>query len=169
STGTDSLRYDARQHTPLLTDEEGVSLERIRADGPSDATNFHSAASTVGFATPGRANSQTRGTIELPDNTLSIVPRVITPGQGGAEFAEITYAVAGAGYTANFTIFDSQGRLTRRLARNQTLATTGTFQWDGTDDNRRRAPTGYYVLYAEFFDLRGSVNVVKQTVAVGSR
>ncbi len=169
STELDRYSYSARQHTPLLNDKEGVSLERIRADGASNPCNFHSAASTVGFATPGRANSQTRANFELPDNTLSIVPRVITPGQGGAEFADITYAVDGAGYTANFTIFDSQGRLTRRLARNQTLATTGTFQWDGTDDNRRRAPTGYYVLYAEFFDLQGSVKVIKQTVAVGSR
>ena len=169
STTLDSVTYDDSQHSPLLTDDEGVSLERVRPDGPSDATNFYSAASTVGYATPGRANSQTRANFELPPNTIQIEPRVITPGQGGAEFADITYAVPGAGYTANFTIFDSQGRLIRRLARNQTLATTGTFQWDGTDDNRRRAATGYYVLYAELFDLSGSVKVFKQTVAVGSR
>ncbi len=169
STQLDRYTYDDSHHTPLLTTADGVSLERIRVDGPSDATNFHSAASTVGFATPGETNSQTRTSFELPDNTVSIVPRVITPGQGGAEFADITYVMPGAGYSASFTIFDSQGRLTRRLARNQTLGTTGTFQWDGTDDNRRRAPTGYYVLYAEFFDLQGTVKVFKQTVAVGSR
>ncbi len=169
STELDRYAYDERQHTPLLTNEEGVSLERIRLDGPSDPTNFHSAASTVGFATPGRVNSQSRATYDLPDNTVKIVPRVITPGQGGAEFADITYVVPGAGYTANFTIFDSQGRLIRKLARNQTLATSGTFQWQGEDDNNRRVATGYYVLYAEFFDLKGAVKVFKETVAVGSR
>jgi Lamin Tail Domain/Bacterial Ig-like domain len=169
STELDRYTYDERQHTPLLTNEEGVSLERIRLDGPSVASNFHSAAGTAGFATPGKTNSQTRSALELPDHTLSIEPRVITPGRGGAEFADIAYSVPVAGYTANFTIFDSQGRLTRRLVRNQTLGTSGTFQWQGEDDNNRRVPTGYYVLYAEFFDLQGSVKVVKQTVAVGSR
>src|SRR5690606_2168253 len=43
----DEVSYQSSQHFKLLTDAEGISLERISLAGPSTAGNFHSAATTV--------------------------------------------------------------------------------------------------------------------------
>ncbi len=56
---TDEVKYKDDWHFKLLDNAEGVSLERIDAEAPSqDAGNWHSAASTAGHGTPGYQNSQ---------------------------------------------------------------------------------------------------------------
>ncbi len=55
----DEVNYSADWHFKLIDNTEGVSLERIDPDGPSqNALNWHSAASTAGYGTPGYKNSQ---------------------------------------------------------------------------------------------------------------
>ena len=55
----DEFSFDRQMHLALLSTEEGVSLERLSFDMPSgQASNWHSAAATEGYATPGRINSQ---------------------------------------------------------------------------------------------------------------
>ena len=55
----DSFSYQSDFHSSLLARLDGISLERISFKAPaSDRGNWHSASSTVGFATPGYQNSQ---------------------------------------------------------------------------------------------------------------
>ena len=57
----DEFQYSEKMHHPLIDDREGVSLERLSFEiDAGNAANWHSAASSVGFATPGYANSQHR-------------------------------------------------------------------------------------------------------------
>ena len=54
----DAFIYSEEMHFPLLTNTEGVSLERLSPNLSSDAAdNWHSASSLVGFASPGYKNS----------------------------------------------------------------------------------------------------------------
>ncbi|HEX8427656.1 lamin tail domain-containing protein [Hymenobacter sp.] len=166
----DRYAYRDEQHLKLLDDLNGVSLERIRAEGPSTASNFHSAASAVGYATPGRRNSQQQAD---PGGELqfSLAPEVFTPDEDGQQdFTTLNYTLDSPGYAASVTIYDAQGRLTRRLVRNETLATNGFFQWDGLNDRGQKAAIGYYVLRIELFKpTSGEKRDYKKTVVLGAR
>ncbi|WBA41641.1 lamin tail domain-containing protein [Hymenobacter canadensis] len=166
----DRYAYNADQHLRLLDDVNGVSLERIRAAGPSTAANFHSASASAGYATPGRPNSQQQDAAG-GSQQWSVVPEVFTPDEDGQQdFTTLNYQLDGPGYAGSVSIYDAQGRLTRRLARNETLATTGFFQWDGLTDKGQKAPVGYYVLQIELFKPNsGSKQEYRKTVVLGAR
>jgi hypothetical protein len=170
-TGMTIDRFDYHQdmHFALLDDRNGVSLERIRLAGDSSQANWHSAASTVGFATPGSRNSQHYEAL-TGTGTFSIEPKAFTPdGDGDRDFATITYQPEANGNMASITIYDAEGREIRRLVKNQLLARKGFFQWDGLNERGQKAAIGYYVLFIELFQPGGSVKVYKETVALGAR
>jgi hypothetical protein len=166
----DRFVYSKDLHLSLLSTQEGVSLERIRANGPSLGSNFHSAAGAVGYATPGRPNSQAQ---DAPggNQELTIEPEVFTPDDDGQQdFATLTYHLDQPGYAASVTVYDALGRLTRRLVRNETLPVNGLLQWDGIDDKGHKAAVGYYVLLVELFrPSGGEKREFKKTVVLGAR
>ena len=166
----DRYAYTKDQQLSLLSSQEGVSLERIRAGGPSRAENFHSAAASVGYATPGRPNSQAQ---DAPggNQELTMSPEIFTPDDDGQQdFTTLSYQLDQPGYVASITVYDALGRPARRLLRNQTLATTGLVRWDGVDDQGRKAAVGYYVLLIELFRPGGGQRrEYKKTVVVGAR
>ncbi|HEX8330592.1 MAG TPA: lamin tail domain-containing protein [Hymenobacter sp.] len=166
----DRFAYSKNLHLSLLATQDGVSLERIRANGPSAGSNFHSAAGAVGYATPGQANSQAQ---DAPggNQELTVEPSVFTPDDDGQQdFATLTYHLDQTGYAASVTVYDALGRLTRRLVRNETLPTTGFLQWDGIDDRGRKAAVGYYILHVELFRPSGGERrEYKKTVVLGAR
>ena len=166
----DRFAYSKNLHLSLLASQEGVSLERIRANGPSTGSNFHSAAGAVGYATPGRSNSQAQ---DAPggNQELTVEPEVFTPDDDGQQdFATLSYHLDAPGYAASVTVYDALGRLTRRLIRNETLPTTGLVQWDGIDDKGHKAAVGYYMLLVELFRPSGGERrEYKKMVVLGAR
>lgn len=165
----DRVSYHEDMHFKLIDDVNGVSLERIRLNGASVAGNFHSAATNVGYATPGYRNSQVQETVAAAQ-VFTIDPKVFTPdGDGDRDFTTINYAAAKNGMVANITVYDTSGRLIKHLVKNELLASQGFFQWDGTDNRQQKAPIGYYVLFIELFDLAGNVQTYKETVVVGGK
>ena len=166
----DRLAYSKNLHLSLLSTQEGVSLERIRTNGASNGSNFHSAAGAVGYATPGRPNSQAQDAVG-GDQELAITPEVFTPDDDGQQdFATLNYHLDAPGYAATITVYDALGRLTRHLVRNETLPTTGFVQWDGIDDRGHKATVGYYILLVELFRPSGGERrEYKKTVVLGAR
>jgi hypothetical protein len=166
----DRLAYSKSLHLSLLASQEGVSLERIRPAGPSLGSNFHSAAGAVGYATPGRANSQAQ---DAPggNQELSMDPEVFTPDDDGQQdFTALNYHLDQPGYVASVTVYDALGRLTRHLLRNETLPVDGFVQWNGLDEQGRKASVGYYVLHVELFrPSGGEKREYKKTVVLGAR
>ncbi|MCS6934543.1 MAG: lamin tail domain-containing protein, partial [Chitinophagales bacterium] len=166
----DSLAYRDDWHFALLDKEDGVSLERTSFDAPTQqSSSWHSAASTVGFATPTYMNSQFASD-GFHDDAITISPEVFTPdNDGDKDFTLIEYQFDEPGYVCNITVFDAIGREIKSLVRNELLSASGKFKWDGTDNEGRKARIGIYIVYAEVFNLQGKVKRFKNQVVLGGK
>ncbi len=166
----DELHYFDTWHFPLLNNKEGVSLERIRFnDSTQSPSNWHSAASAVGFATPGYKNSQSL----TDDNTtgeLTLTPEVFSPDNDGVDdILTINYKLDMPGYTAKVEVYDASGRLIKSIAKNETLPQEGHFTWDGTDNTRSKLSYGIYIIYAEMFQINGKVKRCKKDCVLAGK
>lgn len=164
----DALNYTKDWHYPLLKDQSGVSLERIQPDLPTQAkTNWHSAASVVGFGTPTYQNSQYNNFTNSTTNALFSVekPRLSPDNDGFEDYLTINYTGAND-VKASAKIYDLNGHLVKVLLNNETLATDGIMRWDGDTQEGTRATMGIYILWIEYFDTAGKVGKEKIAITV---
>jgi len=166
----DAFNYYEDMHHPILNSVDGVSLERINYERPTqDNTNWHSASKQVGFATPAYINSQFNEFSEVED-PITVEPEIFSPDNDGYnDVLNITYRFESSGYTVNIIIYDSQGRLVKYLIRNSLLGVEGTFSWDGRTDNNQKASIGIYIIYFEAFDVNGNVKKYKKTAVLAGK
>jgi len=164
----DHFAYSEKMHSPLVKDNEGVSLERISlSELTNDVNNWRSANGSVGFATPGSVNSNSRPESSISENAVLVDPEIFSPSMPGQDFSKINYKFDQSGMAANVKILDSQGRIIKTLANNQTLAHEGFFRWDGDRDDGTRSRIGYYVVWFEVFDPSGTTQVFRKRTIVG--
>jgi len=166
----DEFDYSTKMHSPFLADENGVSLERISLQKTTnDCTNWTSAASSVGFATPGLPNSQTESETQLTDEIIP-EPKVFSPnGDGYNDELKIKFSLSKPGYIANVLIFDAIGRQIKHLVKNQSLAQDGSWLWNGENDDGQRMNIGVYVILVEIFNQEGQVKKIKKTCTLTGR
>jgi Lamin Tail Domain len=137
----DELDYDHHWHAPLLTDESGVALERIRANLPTNQpSNWTSASATSGYGTPGYKNSES----SLPStgsDLITVEPKIFSPDMDGyQDFCFINYQLPVAGFTGSISVYDVNGRQVRQLVNNILWGVSGSFRWDGLDDQQHLLP-----------------------------
>ena len=166
----DEVHYTKDWHFGLIREDEGVALERIDPNGPSgEKSNWHSAASTVGYGTPTYKNSQYRQS-NFTGATIAVTPKTFSPdGDGVHDFATIQYHIEGNGFVAIVTIFDAAGRPVRHLVKNALMAQQGAWRWDGLNESGQRLPMGTYVILTELFNSKGEKKHFKQTVVLARR
>ncbi|MBL0278923.1 MAG: lamin tail domain-containing protein [Bacteroidetes bacterium] len=157
----DRLHFFDDWHYALLSNQDGVSLERINYDYTTqDNNNWFSAASDVHFATPGYQNSNFGA--YTSSGTVAVSSPVFSPdGDGFNDLMVITYSTETEGFTGRFQIFSAQGKLVKDLTGNITLSREGFITWDGLNNDDQKASSGIYILYAELFDLEGNVKSYK--------
>ncbi len=166
----DELSYDAHWHFKLIDNDEGVALERIDYNKPTqDAGNWHSAATNAGYGTPGYQNSQFRQDV-LVKGDITLNPAVFSPDNDGFDdFLTINYQFPDPGYVCNIIVFDAAGRLMQYVTRNALCGLTGSFRWDGLDQHNNKLPVGVYVVVTEVFNLQGKTKRFKQAVTLARR
>jgi len=163
----DQLAYKESWHFKLLNNKEGVALERINYNAPTQLeSNWHSAASSAHYGTPGYQNSQF-GTNENVRGEVTISPAIVSPDNDGRDdFATIDYHFPEAGYVASITIFDASGRTVRFAERNALCGINGNFRWDGLGENGRKLSSGIYIVLTEIFNLTGKKKQFKQVIVI---
>ena len=165
----DEVQYSDKWHFALIANTEGVALERIDYNAASVQNNFHSAATSVGYGTPGYKNSQFR-IDQQAQGEITVTPEVFSPDNDGIEdFATISYQFPARGYVANITIFDASGRPVRYLQKNALSGITGSYRWDGLGEKQQKLAQGIYIIYTEIFNTGGKKNQFKNIVVLARR
>jgi len=166
----DAFNYNEKMQYPLLNYVDGVSLERTNFDSPTnDASNWHSAAQSVGFGTPAYVNSQF-----VPEGTstdeVTVYPEIFSPDNDGYnDIISVQYNFNQPGYSLTVNIFNSKGQLIKQLVNNEYVGTTGSINWDGLANNNTLAPVGIYVFFIEIYDLNGNVTKYKKTGVLATK
>ena len=169
----DDFNYQKSWHNPLLANTEGVSLERVNPDDSSNvATNWQSAAQTVGYATPAQKNSQylDPSVSSEPKSVFALEKKSFSPDEDGFEdFLRLNYRFDKAGFTATIRIFDDKGRLVKTLINNTLLSTEGTLKWEGDTDEGLKTRQGIYIIVIEWISPTGKVDRLKLACVVAGR
>ncbi len=166
----DELAYSEKWHFKLIDNPQGVALERIDQNAPTqDPGNWHSAATSVGYGTPTYKNSQYRSNQELKGE-ITLTPEIISPDNDGMDdFATIDYIFPTPGYVANISIFDAAGRVVRYLQRNALCGIKGNYRWDGLGEKDQKLPVGIYIIYTEVFNTDGKKKQFKNVIVLARR
>lgn len=159
----DSFSYSEDMQFPLLIYFDGVALERINPDvSAANKNNWHSAAESVGFGTPGYKNSQYVSNI-ITDDDIVIEPQIFSPDNDGFDdIINIKYGFDKPGYVMSATVFNAGGYPVRKLVNNEYLGTEGSVSWDGMQDDNSKAPVGIYVFFITVYDVDGNVKKYKK-------
>ncbi|MEQ9186930.1 MAG: lamin tail domain-containing protein [Cryomorphaceae bacterium] len=152
----DSLYYFTDMHFALITDPEGVSLERLSTNRASmDKGNWHSASSTDNYGTPGYVNSQfldsetDRGSVWLSSTHVS------PDNDGFQDVVNVEFSGLSPGYSATVRVFSQDGAPIRTVASNRLVGNRGTISWDGSTDLGKAAELGIHLILVELFDMKG--------------
>lgn len=166
----DAVFYDKSMHLSLLSDQNGVSLERINPSRSAmDKSNWTSAAASKGYATPTYKNSNYLNT-EIAENTFELQPKTISPdGDGYQDVMNINYNFDEDGYIGTLTIFDASGRSVKSLFKNHIMGKTGTYTWNGTLNDGGRAPNGIYIFYLDVYTTGGKTKQYKTVGVVAQK
>ena len=154
----DSFHYMKEFHTPLLKDQEGVSLERVSIRQPTnDPNNWQSAAQTAGYGTPGARNSQMKE-VRISSGKFKISPIKFSPdGDGFDDFMQIHFMFERPGFGLLIKIFDIRGRLIRFLVNGKWVSASGVITWDGSTDDGIIAPAGVYTIWIKAYSESGHI------------
>lgn len=170
-TRIDQVTYNVDQHFPTLNTTKAVTLERINPDKASnDVSNWNSASAASGYGTPTYRNSQFAPLVATQTGEITVLPEVFSPDNDGFnDVVDIGYAFDVAGFAGDITVFDSNGRIIKYIARNQIFGTSGSYFWNGTNEVGDRSRTGIYIIILDAYNSNGDVVKLKKTCVLASR
>lgn len=163
----DEVIYNEKMHYSLLSDYEGIALEKTAPELKSEeAVNWHSAAESAGWGTPGAPNSSF---IDLPvsSSVTTLSSSKITPDNDGFEdFLIIHFNLQGNGNVISVSVFDEAGNLIKKIASNLLAAPDTSLLWDGTADDGTPVRTGIYIIYTTLYNDTGKTEKWKKVCTV---
>lgn len=163
--------YNDKMQFSLLTSSKGVSLERISFSRKStDEGNWHSAAATVGNATPTSVNSQF-SLESTSDDFITLSKDIFSPDNDGYDdILQISLKSQTQGNVTSINIYNQRGVFIKELANNLLLGTdNNVITWDGTNSNNEKTEIGIYVIVVSAFETNGNTKKYKKPIVVASK
>lgn len=166
----DRFDYEERFHHVLLKDVEGVSLEKkAPALKSAEMNNWHSAASSVGYATPGIQNSQFSENLQT-NEVIELTHELFSPDNDGVkDVLEIKYNLEKEGYTLNASVYSKEGIKVRDITGLTLPSRSGVYFWDGTSDDGEKCMNGVYIIHCQLIHPEGRVINKKLTSVLVSK
>ncbi len=166
----DSFTYSADWHHPVISDQNGVSLERISTNAPtSSSSTWHSASSLAGYATPTGPNSQSTPSASF-EGPFSLVNKNFSPNDDGfKDFLGIQFELEGGNDVGSVWVYDLEGREIYQILSNENLGTSAFIQWDGRNAEGLLSDMGIYIIFIQLWDINGNVREFQETCALVKR
>jgi hypothetical protein len=163
----DELNYNDEMHFSLLSNHEGVALEKTNPRNKSEiAANWHSAAESSGWGTPGAPNSVFEEMPTAIDKVFLSSSKITPDNDGYEDFLTIKFNLAGNGNVISLKVFDEAGNYIRKIATNLLAAANTSLIWDGTADDGSLVPTGIYIILINLYDDTGKTERWKKVCTV---
>jgi hypothetical protein len=167
----DSLTYFSSWHLPILADQNGVSLERVSSlSSSTSSSNWHSASSVSGYATPTGLNSQNINSMIEGESPYTVTNTQFSPNEDGyKDFLALNFLLDSGEEVGSVWIYDLEGREIIRLVSNESLGTSSIVQWDGRNADHVLADMGIYIIFIQLWDAMGNVREYQETCALVKR
>lgn len=163
----DEVIYSEKQHYPLIYDNEGISLEKIRPDLPSmTGNNWHSASESSGWGTPGSVNSAFDELSSSADQVILSSRRISPDNDRDEDVLIIDFNLEGNGNVISVTIFDETGHYITDLAENFLAGDQATLIWNGMDESGSLVQTGIYIILINLYNDKGKIRSFKKVCTV---
>lgn len=160
----DSIVYEDDFHSPIISNKDGIALEKTQPDAPSNKQQYWtSATSTSGYGTPGMPNSQLSIIVTDAKRYFTLLNHVITPNNdGNHDLLKIKCVLPDPGFWITMHIFNENGFPVATPFRNFSAGQDDLLQWDGNIDGNTIA-AGNYIIKIEAFNqsglrIRGKLN-----------
>jgi hypothetical protein len=163
----DELSYNDDMHFSLLSNHEGVALEKTDPRNKSEEpANWHSATESSGWGTPGAPNSVFA---ELPltaDKVVLSSSKISPDNDGNEDFLTIKFNLSGNGNVVSLMVFDEAGNYVRKIASNLLIGQDTSLIWDGTADDGMLVDTGIYIILINLYNDTGKTERWKKVCTV---
>jgi hypothetical protein len=154
-------------HFSLLAEDEGVSLEKIRPEIPSnESSGWHSASESSGWGTPGTQNSVFSPGSETGDRITFSSGKISPDNDGYEDVLVIDFNLDGIGNVVSVTIFDETGGYVRKISENLFAGSQASVIWDGTAADGSLVRRGIYIIFIELYNDKGKTKSWKKVCTV---
>jgi len=148
----DFLYYSSKWHLPDIATTKGKSLEKLSPTLSSNSQSSWTTCAVSEGSTPSVINSVAR---ELPTATvLTATPNPFSPRStvGSKQTTLLSYSLPFKQAHITTSVFDVNGRIIKTILNNQFTASTGTFVWDGRNNENFALASGAYIVFIEAVD-----------------
>ena len=163
----DIVKFDKDFHLPMISDKRGKALERITYSiGDHGQAFWASAASTVGWGTPGKLNSQLT-LANYRNAQIRLTTNMILPEPDGhLDIILIEFGRLAPGYVARGQIYDFSGRVIHTSLPQSIGANSTISVWNGTTEEGKLAPPGLYILLITMYNPLDREKIVHKEVVL---